>query len=119
MKKSNRKVDIIIVIVIVLLIIAAVLASLIPKSDGKGAVLEKDVSELTIADLADKNIGVVTGSLFETFVKDNYPEAAISFYNSVPDLTMALNAMADMIDSPATNIGSRYRADILPQIPIS
>ena len=92
MKKSNRKVDIIIVIVIVLLIIAAVLASLIPKSDGKGAVLEKDVSELTIADLADKNIGVVTGSLFETFVKDNYPEAAISFYNSVPDLTMALKS---------------------------
>ena len=91
MKKNNRKVDIIIIIVLVLLIAAAILIPLLTsRQDANNK--QQDISELTVADFADKNIGVVTGTLFEGFVKEHYPSAVISYYNGVPDLTQALTS---------------------------
>lgn len=41
---------------------------------------------------ADKTIGVITGTLFETFVNEHYPEAEMEFFNSLPDMVQALKA---------------------------
>ena len=92
MNKGNRKVDILIVIVLVLSVLSIFLLALFPNGENGGTVQAKDASELTIADFADKKIGVTTGTLFETFVKEHYPESTICYYNSIIDLTAALKS---------------------------
>ena len=61
------------------------------------AVRAADIAPVTddlhdISYYADKTIGVITGTLFETFVNEHYPEAEMEFFNSLPDMVQALKA---------------------------
>ena len=61
------------------------------------AVRAADIAPVTdglhdISYYADKTIGVITGTLFETFVKEHYPQAQMEFFNSLSDMVQALKA---------------------------
>ncbi|MEN6349594.1 MAG: ABC transporter permease subunit [Syntrophomonas sp.] len=43
-------------------------------------------------DIADKRVGVVTGTLFDGFVAQKYPQAKISRYDSTSDMVLAVKA---------------------------
>ena len=47
---------------------------------------------LTVKDYAGKRIGVQTGTVFDEMIKENIPDAEISYYNSYTDLLQALKA---------------------------
>ena len=102
MKKSGKRADIIILIVLALIIAAIVVLLIIPGEDKSGP--EKDITQLTVSDYADKNIGVITGTLFETFVKEHYPDAEISYFNNASDLVAAVKV--GKIDTFLTSIES-------------
>ncbi len=89
MKKNNKKIDIIIIIFI-LLIIAAVIIAIVAQPNEKNNTPKKDVSQLTAADFAEKTFGVHTGTLYEGFIKKNYPKASINYYHTLPDMIPAL-----------------------------
>jgi len=46
----------------------------------------------TIDDISDKTIGVLLGSVYDTYVAHTYPDATILQYNTVSDLLIALNS---------------------------
>ena len=46
----------------------------------------------SIDDLKDKRIGVLLGSVHDTFVKKNYPNATIMQYKSPPDIVLAVKS---------------------------
>lgn len=50
----------------------------------------------TVDDISDKTIGVLLGSVYDTYVARTYPDATILQYNTVSDLLIALNS--DKID---------------------
>ena len=100
MRKKSKKVDIIIVAVLLLAAVAVILALVLPGNTKSG----NENAASTAADAgssgeahdvyyyAEKNIGVITGSLFESFVKEHYPKAHISYFNSLPDMIQALKS---------------------------
>ncbi len=93
MKKKAFKTDIIIIVVLILAAVGIILALTLPdNTEENTGDAPAAVNSRTIADYADKNIGVITGTLFEGFVMEHYPKADISYFNSLPDLTMALNS---------------------------
>ena len=57
------------------------------------AVLKTETEGLpTLSQLADKRIGVQTGTTFDEIVKESFPDARVSYFNSVPDMVAALKA---------------------------
>jgi len=43
-------------------------------------------------DVADKTIGVLTGTIHDTYVREHYPKARLQLYAQLPDLFLALQA---------------------------
>ncbi len=60
-------------------------------------------------DIKDKRIGVLLGSVGDTYAKNNYPEARLSEFQTVPDLTLAM--VSGKIDAAIFN--DAFLAEIL------
>ncbi len=90
MRKNTKRTDIVIVIVLLLITAAAVLG--IVMSHETGDDVKDIITVASMEDLSDKTIGVTTGSLWETFVKEHYPEVGLAYYNAMPDLSIALGS---------------------------
>jgi polar amino acid transport system substrate-binding protein len=59
----------------------------------------------TPADLADKKIGVLLGSLYDKYATTHYPDAQIFQYQTVPDQMIALNTRKiDAVYFPETQV---------------
>ena len=94
MRKSTKKVDVIIVAVIILLITGVILFAFLPDSDPQNekttnADTDGDGS-ITYKDYAGKTIGVGTGSMFDVLVEKNIPAAKLMYFNTYPDMVTAL-----------------------------
>ncbi len=93
MRKNAKKIDIIIIIVLVLLVLAAVF-SVVYGSVSATKETVKTSSEPTLSDYNGKRIGVQTGTTFDKMVSKALPDSQIFYYNSVPDMLMALQTGA-------------------------
>ena len=87
MKKSNRKVDLIIVIILVLVILAAVL---LISSPGRRKTFVSGTSVLTPGDFNGRNIGVETGTHYGSIIKKSLPDARVFFFDNFYDLIPSL-----------------------------
>ena len=47
---------------------------------------------IQLDDIADKRIGVCTGTIFDGFIATKYPQAKINRYDSTPDMVMAIRS---------------------------
>ncbi len=47
---------------------------------------------IQLDDIADKRIGVCTGTIFDGFIATKYPQANINRYDSTPDMVMAIRS---------------------------
>ncbi|MBQ9605374.1 MAG: ABC transporter permease subunit [Firmicutes bacterium] len=56
----------------------------------------ENIEDMPLSELADKRLGVMTGSLYEKFLKERYPNAPLSYFNNQPDMAAALSS--DKID---------------------
>ena len=106
--KRLRKTDY--VIIAVVLALMAFIAFMVVRgsktenkqgSDVKPVAAASTPKELTVKDYAGKRIGVQTGTVFDEMIKENIPDAEISYYNSYTDLLSALKA--DKIDGFAAD----------------
>ena len=52
----------------------------------------ENIEDMPLSELADKCLGVMTGSLYEKFLKERYPDAPLSYFNSQPDMAAALSS---------------------------
>ncbi|MBR1738330.1 MAG: ABC transporter permease subunit [Firmicutes bacterium] len=52
----------------------------------------ENIEDMPLSELADKRLGVMTGSLYEKFLKERYPDAPLSYFNSQPDMAAALSS---------------------------
>ncbi len=90
MKKSNKKVDIIIIIAIVLIVAAALIALVlmpIEKSNDKSPAVTHNAGA---ADYNGKIIGILTGSSFEPITMEKFPDSEYLYFNTYSDLNLAL-----------------------------
>ncbi len=88
MQKSTKKVDVIIIAVILLLIAGGILLAVI--SSGKDGSAEANEYN-TLEELSDKNIGVMMGSVYESIIEKNMPDAQISFFDKASDMAAAVS----------------------------
>jgi len=66
---------------------------------------ESGVKMAGVEDIKGKRIGVLTGSIYDSYVTKNYPEAIVMHYQSYPDMLTALNtekADVGIMDHSAT-----------------
>ncbi|MBQ6554725.1 MAG: transporter substrate-binding domain-containing protein, partial [Firmicutes bacterium] len=56
----------------------------------------ENIEDMPLSELADKRLGVMTGSLYEKFITERYPDAPLSYFNNQPDMAAALSS--DKID---------------------
>jgi polar amino acid transport system substrate-binding protein len=59
-------------------------------ANGAGADQVKHKKLTSVADLKDKRIGVLLGSVHDTYAMEHYPNATILQYKSLPDLVLAV-----------------------------
>ena len=64
--------------------------------EGQSSGIYENIEDMPLSELADKHLGVMTGSLYEKFLKERYPDAPLSYFNSQPDMAAALSS--DKID---------------------
>ena len=64
--------------------------------EGQSSGNYENIEDMPLSELADKCLGVMTGSLYEKFLKERYPDAPLSYFNSQPDMAAALSS--DKID---------------------
>jgi hypothetical protein len=103
MKKTNRKVDLIIVITLVLIILAVILMT---ASSGrrKNNRLSDDAS-VTADDFNGLDIGVETGTHYGSVVKKRLPDAKVFLFDNFYDLIPALRSgQLDAFCSDSTHI---------------
>ena len=91
MKKSNRKVDIIIMIVLALAVAAAVFFTLI-SYDGNADDTVQQSAPQTADTLSDKRVGVMTGSVYEKMVEKYMPAASVSYFEKASDMAVAVSS---------------------------
>ena len=92
MRKSNRKVDIIIIAVIALIVIVSAIAVMMPKpEEAPEQPAQNPVSALTAADYNGKKIGILTGGSFEQLTFDLFPKSEYKYYDTFADLGLALS----------------------------
>ena len=92
MRKSNRKVDIIIIAVIALIVIVSAIAVMMPKpEEAPEQPAQNPVSALTAADYNGKVIGILTGGSFEQLTFDLFPKSEYVYYDTFADLGLALS----------------------------
>ncbi len=90
MKKSNKKVDIIIIIAIAMIVAAALIALVfmpIVKSNDKSPAVTHNAGA---ADYNGKIIGILTGSSFEPITLEKFPDSEYLYFNTYSDLNLAL-----------------------------
>ena len=94
MRKNTKKVDAIIIVVLIAAIVAIVISAVRSNlSNGAEASTEQKyehIEDMPLSELADKRIGVMTGSLYEQFAMERYPNAPLSYFNTQPDMSAAL-----------------------------
>ncbi|MFZ2169705.1 MAG: ABC transporter permease subunit, partial [Methylococcaceae bacterium] len=61
-------------------------------ANGAGADQVKHKKLTSVADLKDKRIGVLLGSVHDTYAMEHYPNATILQYKSLPDLVLAVKS---------------------------
>ncbi|WP_340123586.1 ABC transporter permease subunit [Methylobacter svalbardensis] len=61
-------------------------------ASGAGSAEGKQKKLTSIADLKDKRIGVLQGSVHDTYAMQHYPNATILQYKSLPDLVLAVKS---------------------------
>ena len=61
-------------------------------ANGAGSAEGKQKKLTSIADLKDKRIGVLQGSVHDTYAMQHYPTATILQYKSLPDLVLAVKS---------------------------
>ena len=87
MRKKTLKVDIIIVIVLILIFAAIITALVLPNvSEDSG-----DHEYMSVNEVADKNIGVMLGSVYEHIIGNNMPKANLSFFDNASDMALAVS----------------------------
>ena len=99
LKKLTKTDYVILVVLLALIAFIVLMVTRGGKTEQEGtetaAVAEQEQAapkELKISDYAGKKIGIQTGTIFDEMVKDNIPDAEISYYNSYTDLLSALKA---------------------------
>ncbi|MBQ9482947.1 MAG: ABC transporter permease subunit [Ruminiclostridium sp.] len=91
MRKKNVKVDVIIIIVLVL--IAAAITVVLATQDNSGTASDAGRHEyMSVDEVADRNIGVMLGSVYEKIVSKNMPDANISFFDKASDMALAVTS---------------------------
>ena len=60
--------------------------------EGQSSGNYENIEDMPLSELADKCLGVMTGSLYEKFLKERYPDAPLSYFNSQPDMAAALSS---------------------------
>lgn len=98
--KKIKKADFIIIAVLLAVIVCAVLFAVQRNNDSKTesqapagtAEQTAETRTITYNDYSGKKIGVQTGTIFDEMIKENIPDADISYYNSYTDLLSALKA---------------------------
>ena len=96
--KKIKKADFIIIAVLLAVIVCAVLFAVQRNNDSKmesqapagTAEQTAETRTITYNDYSGKKIGVQTGTIFDEMIKENIPDADISYYNSYTDLLSAL-----------------------------
>ena len=91
MKKKTVKVDIIIIIVLVLIVAAIIVALTIPATSDKASGDAKH-EYMTIDEVSDKNVGVMSGSVYENIISKNMPSANISYFEKASDMALAVTS---------------------------
>ena len=95
MKKNTKKIDAIIIAVLVIAIIAIVVSvcrsNIESEAEKSRETTYENIEDMPLSELADKRIGVMTGSLYEQFAKERFPDAPLSFFNTQPDMSAALS----------------------------
>ena len=95
MKKNTKKIDAIIIVVLVIAIIAIVVSvcrsNIESEAEKSRETTYENIEDMPLSELADKRIGVMTGSLYEQFAKERFPDAPLSFFNTQPDMSAALS----------------------------
>ena len=99
LKKLTKTDYVILVVLLALIAFIVLMVTRGGKTEQEGtetaAVAEQEQAaskEIKISDYAGKKIGIQTGTIFDEMVKDNIPDAEISYYNSYTDLLSALKA---------------------------
>ena len=92
MRKKTLKVDIIIIIVLVLIAAAIIAALVIPAYNGDDAAAGGRHEYMSLDEVADKNIGVMLGGVYEHIVNKNMPNANISFFDNASDMALAVTS---------------------------
>lgn len=59
---------------------------------GQSSANYENIEDMPLSELADKRLGVMTGSLYEKFLMERYPNAPLSYFNSQPDMAAALSS---------------------------
>ncbi|HYH04570.1 MAG TPA: ABC transporter permease subunit [Bacillota bacterium] len=84
--------------------ISLVLAILLVLALVSGCAEQEKAKMATIDDLADKRIGVYTGTIYDKFAVERFPNATILRYNSISDFVLALKD--NKIDAAISNLYS-------------
>lgn len=95
MKKTNKKVDIIIIAILVIAIAFTGFFSVIKKDDGASKALDS----VSLEDYANSNIGVLSGSSQDSIIKQAFPNCNEMYFDSIPDMFYALSI--DKVDACA------------------
>ncbi|MBQ3841726.1 MAG: ABC transporter permease subunit [Ruminiclostridium sp.] len=88
MRRNTKKVDFIIIAVIMLLIAGGIMVALVSSENEASGKHEY----MSLDDLKDKNIGVMIGSVYESFIEKNMPDTKISFFEKASDMVAAVSA---------------------------
>lgn len=70
------------------------------------AAAEPKKSSVTLADCNAKKIGVLTGSIHDTYAKEHFPDAELEYFSSVGDMVTAVSSGS--IDTFSNDILSAY-----------
>lgn len=85
------------------------------RSVGKGVPNENGANLKNVDDLADKTIGIYTGTIFDGFLTKKYPKAEISRYETTADLIMSVKTGkvdAAMMDLKTATIAVKHNPQL-------
>ena len=75
----------------------------------------KGLGMSALKDISDKRIGVLSGSIYEKYIKDNFPDAKILLYDSTSDMILALKSLkidATLFDMFSANLVLKNNSDL-------
>lgn len=95
MKKTNKKVDIIIIAILAIAIVFTGIFSVLNKNDDTANIKES----ASLQDYATGSIGVLSGSSQDAIIKDEFPNCKELYFDNIPDMFYALSI--DKVDACA------------------